>query len=355
MTSYNLSLCIAPAILWAKKVDGSSLAIGVDWFAQQIVEYLIENSIKLFGGEIVYLFEDLLEPVACYAHRSEPDTNMNDDTSLDTLSGIMYNSSGYPSVSSFNKNGNFFKSRSGDHLYFDNELEPINQRYWLNPSFRSSMYERPLGRISYSFGDSSSLGSQLKQYQNSNKSLATDHSCLDQSSWQSYSDTKDYNDRWSTSERSFRKSCQSVRVFKDDSSNNASLYSFENSPQMMYGSLPSQKKSNSSATGYHFSSSQTQINRRHHTPMSPFQTFLKPVGYEKSVSNLSSNSSENFVQYASPTSFPKYPFQQKGFVHTPVHNTHVNSTYRTGIDYGYDTVHKYASDGTFAQRPETLL
>lgn len=330
MTSYNLSLCIAPAILWAKKVDGSSLAIAVDWSAQQIVEYLIENSIELFGDEIVYLFEDLLEPLACYVRRSESVTNINDDTSLDTLSGIMYNSSGYPSVSSFNKSCNFFKSRSGDHLYFNKEHEPINQMHRFNPYFGGSTYKPPLRLKSCSFADSSSLDSQLNQYQSLNNSLTTDHSCFDQN----YSDTKDYDDCRSTVATSFRKSFQSVREFKDDSSNNAAH-------------LPSKNKSNSSGNGYHFYLSQTEINRKHHTPMSPFQTFLKPVGFEKSVSNSSSNSSEN-----SPTSFPKYPFQQQGFVQTPVHNTHVNSTYRTGNDYGYDTIRKYASDGNFAPRPE---
>lgn len=347
MTSYNLSLCIAPTILWAKKVDGFSLAKAVDWSAQQIVEYLIKNSIELFGGEIVDLFEDLVKPLECSVRSLESITNMNDDTSLDTLSGIMYNSSGYPSISSFNKCSNFFQSRSGDHLYFDNE--PINQMHGFDPIVQGNTFKHTLRRKSISFADSTSLSSQLKQYQSSSDSLVTDHTCFTLGqSWHNYSEMKDYNDQWPTADTSFKKSFQSVREFKDDSSSNAShLYSIENSPKRI------NNKSTSNGIGDHFYSSQSELNRKHHTPISHFQTSspFKPARYENSVSDMSRSLSQNNFQYAPPTSFP-FPCQHQGFVQTPVHNTHVNLTHTTENDHGWDTIHKYGSVDSLASRPK---
>lgn len=80
MTSYNLSVCIAPSILWAKQGDDPMRALAMAKSPQQIVEYLIVNCIELFGEDVIYLFGDLLE------HKIRQDSSTDSDSMHSVLS-----------------------------------------------------------------------------------------------------------------------------------------------------------------------------------------------------------------------------------------------------------------------------
>lgn len=76
MTSYNLSVCIAPSILWAKQRDDPVRALAMAKNPQLIVEYLINNCTELFGEEVIFLFGDLLE------HKMRQDSSTDSDSML---------------------------------------------------------------------------------------------------------------------------------------------------------------------------------------------------------------------------------------------------------------------------------
>jgi hypothetical protein len=80
MTSYNLSVCIAPSILWAKQGDDPMRALAMAKSPQQIVEYLIVNCVELFGEDVIYLFGDLLE------HKIRQDSSTDSDSMHSVLS-----------------------------------------------------------------------------------------------------------------------------------------------------------------------------------------------------------------------------------------------------------------------------
>lgn len=55
MTAFNLSLCIAPSLLWPKGIN-DPLATPPTLF-----QYMIENFVQLFGEDSINLFGDLVE------------------------------------------------------------------------------------------------------------------------------------------------------------------------------------------------------------------------------------------------------------------------------------------------------
>lgn len=80
MTSYNLSVCIAPSILWAKQGDDPVRALAMAKSPQLIVEYLINNCTELFGDDVIFLFGDLLE------HKMRQDSSTDSDSMHSVLS-----------------------------------------------------------------------------------------------------------------------------------------------------------------------------------------------------------------------------------------------------------------------------
>ena len=56
MTAYNLSVCIAPSLLWPKGLNPDPLAT-----PQAIVQYMIENCGQVFGNDSLLLFGDIVE------------------------------------------------------------------------------------------------------------------------------------------------------------------------------------------------------------------------------------------------------------------------------------------------------
>ncbi|XP_025097222.1 rho GTPase-activating protein 20-like isoform X1 [Pomacea canaliculata] len=55
MTASNLSLCIAPSLLWHKKKDDPSLSAPA-------VTFLIDHCVELFGEDVLHLLGEALEP-----------------------------------------------------------------------------------------------------------------------------------------------------------------------------------------------------------------------------------------------------------------------------------------------------
>lgn len=55
MTAYNLSVCIAPSLLWPKG-NNDPLAS-----PPALLQYMIENCPQVFGPDSVYLFGDIVE------------------------------------------------------------------------------------------------------------------------------------------------------------------------------------------------------------------------------------------------------------------------------------------------------
>lgn len=55
MTASNLSLCIAPSLLWHKKKDDPSLSAPA-------VTFLIDHCVELFGEDVLHLLGEAQEP-----------------------------------------------------------------------------------------------------------------------------------------------------------------------------------------------------------------------------------------------------------------------------------------------------
>ncbi|XP_056016327.1 uncharacterized protein LOC125673484 isoform X4 [Ostrea edulis] len=385
MTSYNLSVCIAPSILWAKQGDDPMRALAMAKSPQQIVEYLIVNCIELFGEDVIYLFGDLLEHKirqdsstdsdSMHSVLSMPDSASgsivrHDDSSVDSLERMYFDDSSpnlaksHISPSSLSRDSGLYssqenldnaaksrvnttlvKSRSGCHLYFEDE--PVSYPSDISGPMtrlsreRESRLQRqksvaestpptsPQSKFSYSSLDSS-LTDSMSSYLNRQYSKDTDNS-----------------DQWFTADESFRESFDSVRGCKDDSSinfqrsnslNSSIPKSIQNVQYLVSPPVSPRSKRKSTSMDLHLNLSQAKSFPLPRTCYSQ-DKLSDPTAsrYGQSAMDLSHSSSplKQLSRYSTPglgTSPPPHiVLQQHKSVQKPPTNTPMRASYDSAI------------------------
>nr|XP_022292012.1 rho GTPase-activating protein 20-like isoform X2 [Crassostrea virginica] len=392
MTSYNLSVCIAPSILWAKQGDDPMRALAMAKSPQQIVEYLIVNCVELFGEDVIYLFGDLLEHKIRQDSSTDSDSMhsvlsmgdsaigsfvafpggsiiRHDDSSVESLERMYFDDSSpnlaksHISPSSLSRDSGLYssqenldngaksrvnttlvKSRSGCHLYFEDE--PVSYPTEINGPITRINRDRdhrlqrqksvaestpptsPHSKLSYSSLDSS-LTDSMSSYLNRQYSKDTDNS-----------------DQWFTAEESFRDSFDSTRECKDDSSINFQRSnslsatipkSIQNIQHLVSPPVSPRSKRKSSSMDLHLNLSQTKSYPLPRTCFSQ-EKLSDPTSarYGQSAMDLSSsNPLKQLSKYSTPglgTSPPPHiVLQQHKSVQKPSPNTPMRASYDSAI------------------------
>ncbi|XP_062596201.1 uncharacterized protein LOC134257628 isoform X4 [Saccostrea cucullata] len=384
MTSYNLSVCIAPSILWAKQGDDPMRALAMAKSPQQIVEYLIVNCVELFGEDVIYLFGDLLEHKIRQDSSTDSDSMhsvlsmadsasgimRHDDSSVDSLERMYFDDSSpnlaksHISPSSLSRDSGLYssqenldnaaksrvnttlvKSRSGCHLYFEDEhvtypaeitgpmtrlsRERENRLQRQKSVAESTPPTSPQSKFSYSSLDSS-LTDSMSSYLNRQYSKDTDNS-----------------DQWFTADESFRESFESARSFKDDSSINFQRSnsltmnmpkSIQNVQYLVSPPVSPRSKRKSTSLDLHLNLSQT---KSFPLPRSSYSqdklSDSTSTRYGQSAMDLSHSSSplKQLSKYTTPglgTSPPPHVvLQQHKSVQKPTTNTPMRASYDSAI------------------------